>query len=67
MAEFNEIGRVKVSEATDVVVSKVVEDGELIGVNINKYVTTDKYTGFAKGVFVPTERIDDFKQLIARI
>lgn len=68
MTQFNEIARTKVNEARDIVISKVIEDGEVKGYNINSYVTTNSYTGFTKGgTFVPVDKVEEFKGLIDKI
>jgi len=68
MAQFKEMARTTVNDSRDIVVSKVIEDGEVKGFNFNSYVTTDRYTGFTKGgVFVPVEKIQGFKELVGRM
>lgn len=65
MAEFKEIGRIKVNDARDVVMSRVTEDDVLKGVNINSYIRTEGYTGFAKGgVFIPEDKFEEFGELV---
>lgn len=67
MAQFVEASRLRVSDTTEVVLSMVVpnKDGEVNGVNINTYITSARYTGFTRGVFIPTDKLDDFKKLVA--
>lgn len=65
MTLFKEVARIAVAPARDIVVSEVIENGEVKGLNINSFVTTDKYTGFTKGTFVPAEKIEDFKAVVA--
>ena len=67
MAEFKQVGRIQASVTRGVVVSKVVENGEVKGININSYVTTDSYTGFTKGTFIPVDSIADFKALMESV
>uniref|UniRef100_A0A6M3MDL0 Uncharacterized protein n=1 Tax=viral metagenome TaxID=1070528 RepID=A0A6M3MDL0_9ZZZZ len=69
MTQFVEVSRVKVSDSTEVVLSQVIpnNDGEVSGVNINTYITSDRYTGFTKGVFIPTDKVEDFKKLVAEL
>lgn len=66
MTQFVEVSRLRVSDSTEVVLSQVVpnDDGEVSGVNINTYITSNRYTGFAKGVFIPTDKVEDFKKLV---
>ena len=64
-AKFTEIGRVKVSPTTDVVVSSVERPEEgIVGININGYIMSARYTGPTKGVFVPNDKIGEFTKLI---
>lgn len=67
MTQFVEMSRLRVSDSTEVVLSQVVpnNDGEVSGVNINTYITSDRYTGFTKGVFIPTDKAEDFKKMVA--
>ncbi len=67
MTQFVEMSRIRVSDSTEVVFSQVVpnDDGEVSGVNINTYITSARYTGFGKGVFVPTDKVEDFKKMVA--
>lgn len=67
MTQFVEASRLRVSDSTEVVLSMVVpkDDGEVNGVNINTYVTSNRYTGFSKGIFIPSDKVDDFKKLVA--
>jgi hypothetical protein len=65
MAEFTEIGRQTVSPARDIVISKVCENGFIIGYHIGSFVRTAKYTGHAKGgTYVPAENVAEFKTLV---
>ena len=63
-SDFEEIGRLTTSNSTDVVLSKVLKEGELVGFSLNKYVTTSQYVGYSKGIFIPPEKVDDFLALI---
>lgn len=69
MTQFVEASRLRVSDSTEVVLSMVVpnEDGEVSGVNINTHVVSNRYTGFTKGVFIPTDKVEDFKKLVANL
>ena len=68
MAQFKEIARTTVNGSRDIVISQVIEDGEVKGVNVNSFIRTDSYTGFTKGgVFVPVEKMQDFKNLVERM
>lgn len=79
-ATFEEIGRVRVSATTEVVVSTVtktaradieyngipVANGEsyIIGISVSEFITSPRYTGFAKGILIPNDKIADFAKLI---
>lgn len=68
MAVFKEISRIKVTDARDIVASEVIDDeGDVTGININSFVKTGKYTGFTKGVFVPVDMVEDFKEFVQDI
>ena len=58
--KFVEIARVNVADNRDIVISNVMEDGNLKGININSFVTTMKYTGYTKGTFIPVDKVHDF-------
>lgn len=65
MADFEEIGRVKINDARDVVMSKVSENGTVKGVHVSSFIRTNTYTGFAKGgVFIPEDKIEEFGELV---
>lgn len=61
---FNEVGRVAISDKTEVVISNAVENGKKVGVTINKYIATDKYTGFGKGVMIPVKNVKQVIKLL---
>ncbi len=66
--QFKEIGRIQLNGTTWAVASKVIENGELKGVNFGGYVVTDKYTGYTKGgEFIPADKIAEFKDLVAKV
>lgn len=58
---FNEVGRVAISDKTEVVISNAVENGKKVGITINKFITTDRYTGYGKGIMIPAK---DVKRVI---
>ena len=66
-ATFKEIKRLTVAPNRDIVISELIEKDELKGLNINCYVTTEKYTGFTKGTFVPVDKIGEFKEMIKNL
>ena len=81
-AQYQEIGRIKVNDTTDICVSMVktsqpvapgkdTPDGsiseEIIGININHYITSPRYTGPTKATFIPNDKIAKFHRLIGNI
>ena len=64
--EFKEVGRIVVSDTTEVVLSELHNDDKLIGYTINKYVTSEKFTGFAKGAYIPVDMMIDFLKLFPK-
>ena len=65
-AQFTEVGRVKVSDTTDIVVSRVTENGELMGLSINKWVATKRFTGFVRGAMVPKDKVGELVKLLQK-
>jgi len=62
-----EIGRIKKSESTEIVV-KVDDYGGEKGVTIREFLTTERYTGFTKqGTRIPAEKWKEFKELVDKI
>lgn len=62
--EEKEIGRIKKTESTSVVVRINEFQGE-VGVDIREFVETSKYTGLTKkGTRIPKSKWPDFKKLI---
>lgn len=63
----DEIGRIKKSESTEVVVRKTEFKG-LVGIDIREYLTSERYTGWSKnGVRIPMEKWHDFKEIMDRV
>ena len=65
--EYIELGREKVSDTTWVVVSTVARDGEIVGININNYVVSPKYTGYSPATFIPNAHIAAFAKIVNSI
>lgn len=65
-AEFKEITRVRISDSVEVIFSEVHRDGKLTGYTLNKYITTEQYTGFTKGIFIPDDMLTDFLKLFPK-
>jgi hypothetical protein len=62
--EEKEIGRIKKTESTSVVIRINEFQGE-VGVDIREFVETAKYTGLTKkGTRIPKSKWPDFKKLI---
>jgi hypothetical protein len=65
--EEKEIGRIKKTESTSVVVRINEFQGEQ-GVDIREFVETTKYTGLTKkGTRIPKSKWNDFKELINKV
>ena len=62
-SDFKEVGRVRTSDSTEVVLSELYRDRKFTGYSITKYVTSDEYTGWSKGVYIPEDMIIDFLKL----
>jgi hypothetical protein len=65
-AEFKEIGRIKTSDATEVVLSKVIKEGREVGMTLSPYISSVRYTGFGKGVSISRDMYQEFAELIAK-
>ena len=62
-----DIGKIKKSENTDIVV-RIDDFGGKRGLTVREYVTSDRYTGFTKaGTRIPTEKFLEFRELINSI
>jgi hypothetical protein len=62
-----EIGRIKKSDTTDVVIRVDEFKGEK-GVTIREYLTSEKYTGFTKnGTRIPADKWEEFKELVNKV
>ena len=65
--KFEEIGRVKTSDTTFIVISNMSDDKEHRGYTISKYIESETYTGFTRGgVSIPDDYITDFLKLFGR-
>ena len=62
-----EIGKIKKSELTDIVI-RIDDYGGKKGVTIREYMTSERFTGFTKnGTRIPTEKWEEFKTLVNKI
>ena len=66
-ATFKEVGRLQVSPATAIVVSQVIVEKEVKGLNINSYVVSPHYTGFSPKTFVPADMLEEFGEMIKNV
>jgi hypothetical protein len=63
-AKFTELGRIVISDKKSITVSSVEKDSMYIGITINSFITSVHYTGYARGVFVPADKVAELTQLI---
>lgn len=62
---YEEMGRVRVSPTTEVIVSAVLPEGrEVSGIVVNSFIKSQHYTGYTQGTFIPVDKIAEFRQLI---
>ena len=61
--EFKQVGSIVSSDTTEVILSEFRRNGKLVGYYINKYVTTEKFTGYTKGIFIPIDELTSFLML----
>jgi len=62
-----DIGKIKKSELTDIVV-RIDDFGGKKGVTIREYITSERFTGFTqKGTRIPGDKWEEFKTLINKI
>jgi len=57
---FHEVARIRLSDATDLTISEVNKYGQLTGYSLTKYVRTQRYTGYGRGVFIPIDKVREF-------
>ena len=65
-ATFKEIGRVKASPSTELVLSQVWDGKEMKGLNFNTFITSEKYTGYTKGTLIPAGSMEQFGELVKK-
>jgi len=58
--DFKEIARIKTTDTTDLVLSEINKSGEVSGFAINPFITSEKYTGFGKGIGIPADELINF-------
>lgn len=62
-----EIGRIKKSDKTEVVI-KIDDYGGEEGVTIREFLTSERYTGFTKqGTRIPKEKWGEFKEIVDKV
>jgi hypothetical protein len=60
---MSEIGRIRKSETTEIVVQKTEFKGS-VGIDIREYVTSDRYTGWSKnGIRISVDKWKEFKAI----
>ena len=64
MVTYKSIGKIKVNDTTELMISQMIEKGEVTAIYLNNYITSDKYIGPTKGVRVPAELADEYHDLI---
>jgi len=65
-ASFREVGRLEVSNTASIVISETYKEGKLVGYNINKWIETEHFTGFTKGLLIPKDLLPSFLALFPR-
>lgn len=56
--EFVKVESTECDEGDDLVVSEIVDDGDVVAVFMNHFIDTDRYTGPTKGVRIPLDKIE---------
>lgn len=65
--DFKELGRIKITDSSELILSEISEGKVIKGLNIGKFVTSERYTGFAPGGnFIPGDMVIDFLTLFSR-
>lgn len=65
-ADFKELGRIRTTDASELVFSEVHRDGKLVGFSLNRYVTSEAFTGFTKGIFIPEDLFIEFLKIFPK-
>jgi len=65
-AEFKELARTRISDSTEIVLSEVHKEGGMTGYNINRFVNTDGFKGFTKGISIPPDMLTDFLKMFPK-
>jgi len=58
--DFKEIARIKTTDSIELVLSEINKSGEVSGFAINPFITSEKYTGFGKGIGIPADELINF-------
>lgn len=62
-----EIGRIRKTDTTEIVVQKTEFKGS-VGIDIREYVTSDKYTGWSKnGIRISVDKWKEFKAILDKV
>jgi hypothetical protein len=62
-----EIGRIRKSDTTEIVVQRTEYKGS-VGIDIREYVTSDRYTGWSKnGIRISVDKWKEFKDILDKV
>lgn len=64
--KYKEVGRVRVGESEEAVLSECYTGEEMRGYFLNTYITTLKYTGPTKGLFLSEDIVVDYLSLFPK-
>lgn len=63
--ELADHGTVKINDRTSIKVRTMQTPNGDIVLDVRQYITSKNYTGFAKGVMIPPEKVEAFQKIIA--
>ena len=64
--EFKEIKRLRISDSTELILSEAYRGKDLRGYSISKYIISEKYTGYSRGIFIPEDLLYEFLKLFPK-
>ncbi len=64
--DFKELGRLPISDSTTLVLSETKKEDRVIGLSVTKYIVSEKYTGFSKGIYIPEDSLIEFLKLFPK-
>jgi len=56
--EFAKVDSTECDEGDVLVVSEIVDGGDVVALFVNHYIDTDRYTGPTKGVRIPLDKVE---------